>query len=304
MSSQSILLKQKLLARLFVAFARTVFMTFFRSRQKIALANLQRSSLGMRFPEEHGQSLIKESLNHLALTLYHSLARILGLKSQILRKPTRSEAEDLPHFLDSLGVKIDSKVELKYITSQKRGLIFVSAHIGAWEELIHLGTVLERKTFVLSRRMKVKTMQRLWDRSRREFLPRMDQGSRAKFIVNTLNTGGAIADVLDQHSASHKAITCQFLGRSAATSSDLSRYALLSDALIIPIFLLRVPQEGRYDFCLHIRELIDPKDYLIQGFNRKECIEKITQALCDHISEVIKLYPEQWLWIHRRWKLD
>ena len=304
MNSQSILHKQQLKVRVFISLAKIIFTIFFQPRQHIALDNLRRSSLGPRFEGERGQRLVTESLNHLALTLYHCVARVFGLKSKFLKRSNPNKSSDLISFLDDLGVKVDSKLDLGNLIDEQRGLIFMSAHIGAWEELIHLGTILERKTFVLSRRMKIKVIQWLWDKSRRSFLPRMDQGQRAKLIINTLNQGGAIADVLDQHSPSKKAITCQFLGRSASTSSDLSRYALLSDSLIIPIFLLRDSNSITHNYCLHILDSIDPRSYLDQDLRRKECIEKLTQSSCDRISEIVTLYPEQWLWIHRRWKLD
>ena len=304
MHSQSIMHKQTLKVRLFINLAKAVFTIFFKPRLHIALNNLRRSSLGPKFEGESGKRLVKESLNHLALTLYHCVARVFGVKSKTLGSSKSNENSDLIRYLDSLGVKVDSKLDLENLIDEQRGLIFMSAHIGAWEELIHLGTILERKTFVVSRRMKIKVMQWLWDKSRRRFLPRMDQGQRAKLIIKTLNQGGAIADVLDQHSSSNKAITCQFLGRSAATSSDLSRYALLSDSLIIPIFLLRDPNSITHHYCLHILDSIDPRFYLDQDLRRKECIEKLTQSSCDRISEIVTLYPEQWLWIHRRWKLD
>ena len=301
MSRPTIVAKQKVKVKVFIFIVRSVFVTFFPSRKRIALDNLARSSLAVGFDSDSKESLIKESLNHLALTLYHSLARVFGAESRIFKKC--GQINDLVQYLNDSGVMIDCETTIEQLVNEDRPLIFMSAHIGAWEELIHLGTLLKRKTFVLSKRMKLKTVQWLWDKSRRTFLPRIDQGQRARLIMNLLKEGGAIADVLDQHSPSKKAIHCKFLGRLAATSCDLSRYALASDALIVPIFLLRESEQAHH-YRLKVLEIIDPRNYLAQGYSREKSITKLTQASCDRISEIVSLYPEQWLWIHRRWKLD
>ena len=301
MSRPTIVAKQKFRVRVFIFIVRSVFLTFFPSRKRVALDNLARSSLAVDFDSDSGESLIQESLNHLSLTLYHSLARVFGAESKIFNKSRK--IDNLVQYLNDSGVIIDSENTIEKLLNEDRPLIFMSAHIGAWEELIHLGTLLDRKTLLLSKRMKLKTIQWLWDKSRRKFLPRIDQGQRARLIMNLLQEGGAIADVLDQHSSSKKAIPCRFLGRLAATSCDLSRYALASDALIVPIFLLREPEQANH-YRLKVLKIIDPRGYLAQGYSREKSIVKLTQASCDRISEIVSLYPEQWLWIHRRWKLD
>lgn len=309
MKSNSIITLQSYGARLFIKLARSVFSLFFSKRIMIAHENVRRSSLQPDYQGAKAQVLIQESLNHLALTVYHSILRGFGVRQNIFQKESQLNS-DINSVLRKQGILLESSIDLDSLLNQDRALIFMSAHIGAWEELIHLGTVLNRESYVLSRQMKIPIFQRLWDRSRKHFLPRIDQvkgtdqSERARFIIKLLKRKGAIADVLDQHSASKKAVHCEFLGRVAATSTDLSRYAFSCDAMIIPIFLIRACEIDTHKYRLFILAPIDPRSYLNQGLKRSESVFNMTQTCTNRISEIITQYPEQWMWIHRRWKLD
>ena len=133
----TIVAKQKFGVRLFIFLVRSVFTAFFPSRKRIAIDNLARSSLAVNFDSDSRESLIQESLNHLALTLYHSLARVFGAESKIVNKDR--QISDLVQHLNDSGVTIDSETTIEQLVNEDRPLIFMSAHIGAWEELIHLG---------------------------------------------------------------------------------------------------------------------------------------------------------------------
>lgn len=285
--------------RLCVRLAVIVFRLFFSRRIKIALDNLARSTIHndlARMGKSETQ-LINESLDHLALTVYRSLERIF-IKKRIF---CELEQEDIYSYLRRKNVSLETEVELNALMNEKRGLIFVSAHIGAWEDLIDLGHILHKPTFLLSKRMKIQWLQSLWEASRTHKVKRLDHGARARRIVRELKEGSVIADVLDQHCPHHQALICHFLGRRAATSTDLSRFALLSDALIVPIFLVRT-EVGHHH--LYIHEVIDPNVELRRGRSKEDTIKYMTQKCCEQIEKVIRLHPEQWMWIHRRWKVD
>jgi lauroyl/myristoyl acyltransferase len=293
---------QTVTARIFVFCIVKVFRLFFKKRIAIALDNFRRSTLRESINEESKteQQIINESLDHLGLTVYGSLLRILNPSNEI----NQGLIDQPLDYLKSKGIKLKTKVDLEALIAEKRGLIFVSAHLGAWEELILLGNLMQRPMFLLSKRMKIGWLQKLWDVSRKHSAQRLDEGFRAKTIVESLRKGALLADVLDQHCPDKKALKCIFMGRLAATSTDLTRFALLGNALIVPVFLVRTSSEQGGGYHLHIFDVIDPNLYLNQGLPHAEVLFKVTQKCCEQIEKAIELSPEQWLWIHRRWKVD
>ena len=287
------------LVRFFIRLAVNIFRSFFSKRITIALNNIKQSNITSSCEEREKSEIqiIYESLDHLALTVYRSIERLFTRK----RIFDDLKQEDIYAYLNRKKVHLKTEINLETLIHEKRGMIFVSAHIGAWEDLIDLGQVLNKPTYLLSKRMKIKWLQSLWEASRTGNITRLDQGFRAKKIIDALNEGSIIADVLDQHCPSDHSILCNFLGRQAATSPDLSRFALITNALIIPIFLVRT-RVGYHQ--LYISDIIDPTETIKRGNSKEEMVKVITQQCCDEIEKVIRLHPEQWMWIHRRWKVD
>ena len=275
-----------------------LFKTFFGKRIKIAINNYLLSNVGNPHDEIEAKKVISHSLDHLSLTLIGCIKRIIY--------PQRSnnlsfETGSIETYFEKIGIKLETEHDLEKLLSEKRGIIFVSAHLGAWEELILIGQILNRPLHIISKRMKLSWAQYLWDRSRSQSPQRLDRGERAKYLVKALKGGAAVADVLDQHDPKSNAFSCLFLGRPAYTSPDLARIAVLSEAIIIPIFLIRMPQ-GSYQYKLKLCSAIDPLNIQQPSLSNKDVLYQITQCCCDQISKIIRLYPEQWMWIHRRWK--
>ena len=146
-------------------------------------------------------------------------------------------------------------------------------------------------------------VQWFWDRSRRKSPQRLDQGQRARTIIKMLRQGSIVADVLDQHDPRPSAISISFLGRPARTSRDLARFAIAGDALIVPVFLLRGPldESTHAQFTLIINQPIDHRS--LRQTQRNVLVSEITHCCIQQIESVIMRAPEQWMWLHRRWKV-
>jgi KDO2-lipid IV(A) lauroyltransferase len=87
-----------------------------------------------------------------------------------------------------------------------------------------------------------------------------------------------------------------FFGRAACTASGLARVALKTGAAVVPGFLVWEKAEKRY--VLHFAKSIALPD---SGDADADVLE-LTQACTSEIEAWVRRYPEQWLWIHRRWK--
>lgn len=299
---------QSLSARLFTQLSKIIFKFFFRSRVLIAEKNIERSNLfkDSIITKQEIKPLIDRSLDHLALTLYHSLCRALRpSRKHLINELNELSLEQRLDHLNERGIELTCEVQLKDLLSDQRGIVFISAHIGAWEELIILGVLIGRPISIISKRMKISWAQRLWDLSRRSGAKRLDRGSsRGRIAVRSLRAGECIGAVIDQHDPRSSAIECQFLGRPAATSPDMIRAALIADARIVPIFMIRGSDRPGYTHRLHIFPVIDPRNHMNGERSKPELIAALTQRCCDEVAKAILMYPSQWLWIHRRWKLD
>ena len=113
-----------------------------------------------------------------------------------------------------------------------------------------------------------------------------DRRGLAEFVKN-LREGGHGAILLDQHVSTGAML--DFLGQAAPTSLSAAEMALKYNALLVPIYGERL-QDG-IDFDIRIEAPIPPSDPVT-----------MTQAINDSLSARVRARPEQWLWIHRRWK--
>ena len=88
----------------------------------------------------------------------------------------------------------------------------------------------------------------------------------------------------------------EFFGIPACTASGLARIALRTDAAVVPGFTIWDPVLRKY------RLRFDPAVKLIRTGNNEADIVANTQLFTNVIEDVVRRYPEQWLWVHRRWK--
>jgi KDO2-lipid IV(A) lauroyltransferase len=88
----------------------------------------------------------------------------------------------------------------------------------------------------------------------------------------------------------------KFFGIDACTASGVARIAMRTDATVVPGFTVWDSQLGKY------RLLFDPALTLIRTGDEEADIVSNTQLFTSVIEGKIRQYPDQWLWVHRRWK--
>ncbi|MEI4470181.1 lysophospholipid acyltransferase family protein [Frigidibacter sp. MR17.24] len=106
-------------------------------------------------------------------------------------------------------------------------------------------------------------------------------------MVRFLRTGGMLGIVVDQHMM--HGLPLRFFGQTAMTATSAADLALKYDALLVPIYGIRQP-DG-----LTFRILVEAP--IAPGTP-----EEMTQALNDSLEAQVRAHPEQWFWVHRRWK--
>ncbi|MFP4168011.1 MAG: lysophospholipid acyltransferase family protein [Desulfonatronovibrionaceae bacterium] len=197
------------------------------------------------------------------------------------------------------NLEVSDPEMLARIAASPRPLVLPSAHFGAWELLSPtmvmllpgkngLGAVRLPKDNSLAR-----VMQHLRTRSKLSFLPH--RGSAVR-ILQHLKKGGAAGFLVDHNCQRHEASFISFLGKKAAVNTGPALLAVRSKAVLWPVFLLRRPR-GRYRLlCM---EPLDTRE--VEG-DLRERVGKCAGFYTGAVERVVREYPEQWFWMHRRWK--
>jgi len=120
-----------------------------------------------------------------------------------------------------------------------------------------------------------------------------------KQIHDLLKQNKAVALVVDQHMAKHRSIVCEFFGKLAATSPAPARFAFETGATIVPGVIYRKGTSGH-----HVLRFNPPfkleTPYKDLSLNIRHNTDRLNRIIEDWIHE----FPEQWLWLHRRWKVQ
>jgi len=266
--------------------AGAIFWCLFPKRRALGLAHLH-TALGETLTAHERRQLLRDSYTHLALTALSTLKRASARHKQT---PTAE-----------LELRIQGQERLNQAL-QRGGVVFVSAHMGDWEQLLTLHKRLNRELLLLSKRFHHPLAQAIWDRSRAEAPTRLDQGARARLLVEHLRRGGCVADVIDQHDPRPKARKLLFFGRDAWTSPDTLTLAERGGATLVPLLTWRdkLPErEGeRVAHTVWVGEPIYPHTEALPWSKKDELLT----CCMKQIEDQIKQRPAQWMWIHRRWK--
>ena len=180
-----------------------------------------------------------------------------------------------------------------------RPIVFACAHFGGWELLSSI-------IILLMQEKTGKGVVRLpKDRNLAEIMLHLRSKSKIKMVPHRHSApeilrhlrGGGLAGFLADHNCSRsEAIFLSFLGKKAAVNIGPALLAVRSEAIVWPVFLLRLPGQ-RYRLIS-----AEPLDTRTLHGNRREKIEKCAQYYTHAIAEMVKKHPEQWFWMHKRWK--
>ncbi len=181
-------------------------------------------------------------------------------------------------------------------------IIAVTAHMGAWE--IMAGILGEAAT-ATHRSQPLIVVRTNKNESINELIFKLRGGRGAKIlshrnavfgVLRSLKKNGVAAFLVDHNTKRKEAIFTDFLGETAAVNSGPAFLALRGKAVVLPAFLVR-NEEGGYKFI--VEKPLKTED--LEG-TREEKIQHITRFYTDAVERIVRQYPEQWFWMHKRWK--
>jgi KDO2-lipid IV(A) lauroyltransferase len=216
------------------------------------------------------------------------LGRQLGLFSHFPRL-TPEQINDLVEY-DGIEILHEAK-------RRGRGIIFLTAHLGSWEILSFAHSALHEPISFMVRRLDNRRVEELVDKIRTRFGNRsIDKKMAARTALKLLRDGGILGVLADLNTQPNEGVFVPFFNLPACTTSGIAVLALRTDASVIPVV---APWDERKR-CYVFRG--SPVVELVRTGDHERDVETNTARFAAAIEQQIRKYPDQWLWIHKRWK--
>lgn len=178
-----------------------------------------------------------------------------------------------------------------------RGVLVLTGHLGAWELSSFYHSLMGHPMGMVIRRLDNRKLDDFVNSVRCLHGNRvLHKDDFARGLLTAMHEGGTVGILMDTNMTPPQGEFVKFFGIAACTASGLARVALKTGAAVLPGFMLWEPKEKRY--VLHFGPQLHFKH---TGMAEADLLAA-TQQCNDVLEEWIRRYPDQWLWIHRRWK--
>jgi KDO2-lipid IV(A) lauroyltransferase len=117
----------------------------------------------------------------------------------------------------------------------------------------------------------------------------------ARVMLKILKEAGTVGILADQNTMPDEAVFVDFFGKKASTTTGIARVALHTDAAVVPGYSIWDDSIGKYRLRFE-----SPVELIRTGDTERDVFEN-TQKFTKVIEEIIRKYPEQWVWVHGRW---
>lgn len=245
-----------------------------RTRKTLCIDQLQRA-----FPEWTPRE-IRQCTRRLFAHLCRSGVEFLTL-DKVLRDPHRA-------------ITVSGREHYEAAKSQGKGVLVLTAHLGNWELLLSWATSFTDLAVV----SKTPTEDQLGEylmRQRERYGVHVFPTENSLFqILDYLRDGGSVGFVIDQHYPGKRGVYVPFFNRWAATTTGLATLAKKSGAPVLPVFVTRGADGHHVRFAKALP--YERRDSLSEEL----AVNTIRYSLV--VEAAIRQTPEQWLWLHRRWK--
>ena len=260
-----------------IALARVFYLLHFRLRQ-VGMRNL-----AMAFPEKSEAERARILRGE-----FTSLGRQL---SELCQFPRYTEKN-----VDEVVV-YDGLENYERAYARGKGVLFVTAHFGGWELSAFAHSLHGHWLHIVMRPMDNQYLDRLIQHYRTMHGNKtVAKDDFVRGLLAAMKAGETVGILMDTNMTPPQGVFVNFFGIPACTASGLARIALRTDAAVLPGFTIWDEALGKY------RLRFDPALELIRTGDQEADIVANTQMFTKVIEDYVRKYPEQWLWVHRRWK--
>ncbi len=247
------------------------------------LVHTGRRNLELAFPE-----LGNDERRRMLRALYRNLGRQMA---EFCLFP-RDRTEELTALMATMGLE-------HYLEARTRGkgVLVLTAHLGAWE-LASFGHSLGGypMRFII-RPLDNRPLNELVNRYRglHGNLP-ISKNNFARGLLQAMQANETVGVLLDQNSSPPQGVFVPFFGLPACTAAGPAKIALRTGAAVVPGFCVWEAAQGRYVLYF------EPALEVVRTEDEDADVVALTSSFTAVIEGWIRRYPEQWLWVHRRWK--
>jgi KDO2-lipid IV(A) lauroyltransferase len=177
------------------------------------------------------------------------------------------------------------------------GVLLLTGHIGGWELGSYAHSLYSGPIQFLVRPIDNSLVDALVNRYRGlQGNQPIEKNDSARAVLQALRLGRAVGILADNNTLRSGGVFVDFFGISACTTTGLARFALHTDAAVVPGYTLWDSSLGKYRLCY------EPAVPLVRSGDDAADIVLNTQRFTSVIEAIVRRAPDQWLWVHRRWK--
>ena len=260
-----------------IGLAQVVYLLHFRLRQ------VGQRNLAMALPEKSAPERTQ-----ILRGVFTSLGRQLAELCQF----PRLTAENVDEV-----VVYDGLENYEQAFARGKGVLFLTAHFGGWELSAFAHSLHGHWLHVVMRPMDNPYLDRLLQQYRTMHGNRtVAKDDFVRGLLAAMKAGETVGILMDTNMTPPQGVFVDFFGIPACTASGLARIALRTDAAVVPGFTIWDPKLGKY------RLRFDPAVELVRTGDLDADLVANTQKFTKVIEDYVRKYPDQWLWVHRRWK--
>lgn len=248
--------------------------------RRVGMRNLE-----LAFPERplaERRRILRASLANLG-RMVAELAHLPRLTADDLRRMV--VFEDEAWWAENVGLE------------RETGVLILSGHFGNWELLVFAHGMRGFPVSMVHRSIANPFVDRWLNRLRARAGTRLVRKRHASGgVLRALHERQLLVLPFDQNSTRGLGVFVDFFGVPASTNSGIARLALRTGAPIAPVFIVREGGQARHR--VHILPLM----YARRSGDSESDVRGATQELSQVFESMVRRYPEQWLWVHKRWK--
>jgi KDO2-lipid IV(A) lauroyltransferase len=194
-------------------------------------------------------------------------------------------------------IELDGNENYTEAVNRGKGVLFLTGHMGPWELSSFAHGVYGYPCYFLARPIENRRVDALVNRYRcLSGCQMIDKNDSARAMLRILKSGGVIGVLADQNTSLDEGVFVPFFGIPACSTAGLAKLALRTGAAVVPGYAYW--DEARRKYILHFEPAVE----LTQTEDEDADIRANTAKFMKVIENFARAYPDQWLWVHKRWK--
>jgi KDO2-lipid IV(A) lauroyltransferase len=247
--------------------------------RNVALQNL-RIAFGQEKSEEERRTIAKRNFQHMGMMVIEFF-QILGMDTETYKRK----------------VNVEGLEEALKLLEKKKGGLLLIGHFGNWELMGIMSKVIQIPILAIAKPIKQneKLYRFILGIRDKAGLTIISPENAMQKVIQALSKNWLVAVLIDQRAKRSRAVWVDFFGKKAPTMPGLAVMAIRSGAPVVPAFMIR------NGFEKHRLVVKKPVELVLTGDMNKD-VEINMQRFTRVLESMIREYPDQWVWIHRRWE--